>query len=237
MYIEPVTSVLVCGQSISVTCIRVPTLMLIMITHYVQICTEVNTIRDYRLDDTDAIMGDGPFTVEEIEAIAVEVRKLKLRKRGGNDSLTNEHIKYGGPVLCERLAKLFNAMYVAEYIQQGMIRGLIVTLYKSSRKYEDDRKNYRGISLLPVIAKLFDKVLLTRIKKWLIFEGIEFPSVNQNVYQPNLCSLFASFELQECVNYNNERGSRTYMCLLDSTSAFDTVWHAGLFVKLMIDLV
>ncbi len=91
--------------------------------HYVQICTEVNTIMDYRLDVTDAVMGDGPFSVEEI---AVEVRKLKLGKKGGNDSLTNEHIKYGGPVLCESLAKL---------------RGLIVTLYKGSRKYENDRKN------------------------------------------------------------------------------------------------
>ncbi len=32
------------------------------------------------------------------------------------------------------------------------------------------------------------------------------------------------------MNYNNELGSRTYVCLLDSSSAFDIVWHAGLLV-------
>ncbi len=47
-----------------------------------------------------------------------------------------------------------------------MKRGLIFTLYKGSQKYEDDRKNYRDISLLPVIGKVFEKIVLNRIKTW-----------------------------------------------------------------------
>ncbi len=111
--------------------------------HYVQVCTEVNTIMDSRLDDTDAVMGGCPCTVEEI---AVEFGKLKLGKKGGNDSLTKEHIRYGGPVLRKCLAKLFNVMHLVEHVPQGMKRGLTVTLYKGSRKYKDDRKKYCGTS-------------------------------------------------------------------------------------------
>ena len=41
-----------------------------------------------------------------------------------------------------------------------------------------------------------------------------------------------SFVLQETVNYNAERGSKTYCCMLDAAAAFDTVWHDGLFFKI-----
>ena len=54
----------------------------------------------------------------------------------------------------------------------------------------------------------------------------------QNAYQTGLCSIMTSFILQETVNYNLERGSKTYCCMLDASSAFDTVWHDGLFFKL-----
>ena len=41
-----------------------------------------------------------------------------------------------------------------------------------------------------------------------------------------------SFTLQETVNYFTERGTKVYCCLLDVSSAFDTVWIDGLFSKL-----
>jgi hypothetical protein len=113
-----------------------------------------------------------------------------------------------------------------------MKRGLIYTLYKGSRKYEDDRKNYRGISLMPVLAKIFEKLILNRIKAWVSQNNIAFPSSNQNAYQESLCSLLASFQYQECIYYNMERDSKVYVGLLDASSAFDCVWHAGLFYKL-----
>jgi hypothetical protein len=113
-----------------------------------------------------------------------------------------------------------------------MKKGLIYTLYKGSRKYDDDRKNYRDITLLPVIGKLFDKVVLSRLKSWIKRENVEFPSTNQQAYQESLCSILASFEVQETICYNLERQSKTYLALIDSSSAFDLVWHNGLFVKL-----
>ncbi len=129
--------------------------------HYRPVCTQVKKIAESSFDDPDVVMKGQLFTSDEIASV---VSKLKLGKKGGFDSLTNEHVKYGGPVLYRCLAKLFNAMYSNEYIPQGMKRGLIITLYKGSRK-SDDRKNYRGISLLPVLAKLFDNVLLNRINE------------------------------------------------------------------------
>ena len=45
--------------------------------------------------------------------------------------------------------------------------------------------------------------------------------------------MLASFQVQECINYNNERKSKSYVGLLDSSSVFDKVWDDGLFVKVL----
>jgi hypothetical protein len=178
--------------------------------------------------EIDCVIAD-KFSSGEVAKV---ISGLKNGKKGGFDELSNEHLKHGVSVLASHFAYLFNGMYEMGYVPVGMKRGLIYTLYKGSRKYSDDRKNYRGISLLPVVTKVFERVVLCRIKSWLSRNNIGFPSNNQNAYQESLCSLLTSFQLQECINYNTERKSKVFVCLLDSSSAFDTVWHTGLFHKL-----
>jgi hypothetical protein len=196
--------------------------------HAKQITCEFEHLKLSTESESDPI-SNANFQYEEI---VCEIRKLKYGKKGGWDTITNEHLKYGGLNLAYCISHLFNAMYSLGYVPSGMKKGLIYTLYKGSRKYEDDRKNYRGISLLPVIDKLFERVILSRFKNWIETNKIHFPSPNQHAYQESLCSVLASFEVQETINYNCERRSKTYVGLLDSSSAFDTVWHGGLFVKL-----
>ena len=41
-----------------------------------------------------------------------------------------------------------------------------------------------------------------------------------------------SFTLQETANHYIERGSKVFCAMLDASSAFDVVWHDGLFYKL-----
>jgi hypothetical protein len=87
----------------------------------------------FEVDDINGI----PFIYCKVRQ---EINKLKLGKAGGKDSLTNEHLKYGGSVLVACLTQLFNAMYNTESVPSAMKRGLIYTLYKGCKKYEDDRK-------------------------------------------------------------------------------------------------
>ena len=42
-----------------------------------------------------------------------------------------------------------------------MKRGNIITLHKGDER-KDDPNNYRGITLLPVILKLYERILLRR---------------------------------------------------------------------------
>ena len=85
---------------------------------------------------------------------------------------------------------------------------------------------------MPVIYKLFEKVTLRRMYHFLQKKGISFPHPSQCAYQKILSSLNASFGLQETINFNTNRGSKIFVCMMDNVKAFDVVWHSGLFLRL-----
>ncbi|KAK3088399.1 hypothetical protein FSP39_018702 [Pinctada imbricata] len=59
-----------------------------------------------------------------------------------------------------------------------------------------------------------------------------FPHCEQQGFQKGLGCLTASFNLQETVLHNLECRSNVYVGFIDTSKAFDTVWRAGLLVKL-----
>ena len=108
--------------------------------------------------------------------------------------------------------------------------GTIITLYKGNGKPRDDPNSYRGLTLLPIIFKVFEMIFAKRLEP--VLDCINFPNRQQSAYQKGLCSLLTSFNLQECIQYNLEREEDVYVAFLDSNKAFDTVWHDGLLYKL-----
>ena len=59
---------------------------------------------------------------------------------------------------------IFNNILSLEYFTDFWTRGNIVPIYKSGDKNIAD--NYRGITLLSCLGKLFTRILNTRITKW-----------------------------------------------------------------------
>ncbi len=172
---------------------------------------------------------DAPITLGEL---LCEIRTLKPGKAGGVDGLVNEHIKKGGAALHTQLHYLLLAMQRLEYTPPQLKTGLVVTLQKDRNRAASDPGNYRGITLLSVILKLYEKIILRRLQKWTDETEVAFPDELQNAYRSGVSCLNLSMCLQECINYSLERGSKIYCCLLDTSKAFDVVWHNGLFAKL-----
>ena len=183
-------------------------------------------INSRSFDDEDTHL-DGPVTVSEISELCL---KLKNGKAGGIDNITYEHLKYGGRTLHEHLSNLFNLVIKFEFIPREWKQGCIITLYKGGNKQRKDPNSYRGITLLPVVFKLFENVISHRISD--ILESDDFPCRQQMAYQKSLSSLHTSFNLQECIFYILEYGDNVIVIFLDSAKAFDTVWHNGLLFKL-----
>ena len=92
-------------------------------------------------------------------------------------------------------------------------QSITVTLHKGNGKTKSDPNNYRAISLLPVIFKIFEKVLLNRIEKITIINSI---NPLQHGFQMGKSCKMTSFILQEASNFCQERNGVLYACFLDT---------------------
>ena len=75
-------------------------------------------------------------------------------------NITSEHLRYGGPHLAVRLCLLFNSMMHHRFVPSEFCKGTILPLLKNKHGDATDINMYRGITLSPVISKLFEAVLL-----------------------------------------------------------------------------
>ncbi|KAK6186686.1 hypothetical protein SNE40_005971 [Patella caerulea] len=156
--------------------------------------------------------------------------KLKRNKAADIDGIVYEHLIHGGECLYHHLSNLFNAVLKLKQVPTKWKHSVIVPLFKGGNKPRSNPNSYRGISLTPTIGKLFEKLLETRLSS--LHPSSAFPNKQQVAYQKGLSSLHASFNLQETVHYYQARSNSVYVAFLDSTKAFDCVWHDGLLYKL-----
>lgn len=187
-------------------------------------------VREYKLkslyeDDDDVLIQ--PFTVDQVATVC---NNLPNGKSGGSDSIVYEHIKYGGESLLVVLCSIYNVICELEDVGNSIVTGIIQSLFKSNKKDRFDKNNYRGITLLNVFGKIFERLILCRLMPKFQLHGI--PNEMQFAYQKDKNCILANFVLQESIAHYVERDSKVYCCFLDSAKAFDTVWINGLFYKL-----
>ena len=97
-----------------------------------------------------------------IEDLSKAKDTLSSGKAPGNDSISPEVIKCGNPALLEPFHEQLCLCWEEGAVSQDMRDATIVTLYKN----KGDRShcnNYRGISLLSIVRKVFARILLTRL--------------------------------------------------------------------------
>lgn len=170
---------------------------------------------------------DTQFQVDEVANVC---RSLPNGKAGGLDGIQYEHLKYGGDSCWESLTRILNSIRELEILPESMTTGMIISLFKGKKKSKFDKDSYRGITLLNVIGKILERIILERNLVVLNEAGV--PNKVQFAYQESNSCIMASFALQEVINYYKEEGSNVFSCFLDSSKAFDTVWIDGLFFKL-----
>jgi exonuclease III len=164
------------------------------------------------------------FSVEQIDRC---IRSLKLGKASGPDDLSAEHLLHAHPSLVVHLRLLFCGLATHCYVPDDFGSGIIIPLLKDKLGKINDLGNYRGITLIPVISKLFELVLLEICKPYLCTDDLQF-GFKERVGCPD-----AIFLLSETIDYFSSRGSSIFMAALDFKKAFDRVHHFKLFSSLI----
>ena len=89
------------------------------------------------------------------------IKKLKNKKSPGPDGVANELLKSAASLVRKPLAHLMNACLQNETIPSDWRNALVILIFKKGDP--TDLKNYRPISLLSHMYKLFTKILTERI--------------------------------------------------------------------------
>ena len=105
--------------------------------------------------------------------------------------------------------------------------GLMVPLLKDKTGDVSSLNNYRGITLIPTISKVFELTLLEICKQYLITDDLQFG------FKKGLGCADAIFTLRATIEHFRERGSSVYVATLDISKAFDSVNHYKLYSTLI----
>ena len=146
---------------------------------------------------------------------------IEETKSGGLDGLKVEHFKYGGEHLKLWLKKVFNRILALEDIPQCMKDGLVIAVYKRQGENRLLLNSYRGITISPVLCKIFETILLQRLSP--ILHDAGSPHMLQTAYQKGVSCMDAIFATQEALLTHYRDGGKPYLCLFDLEKAYDSV--------------
>ncbi len=164
-----------------------------------------------------------PILQSEVEEA---LNSMKDHKAPGIDEITSDILKQGGEEILQQLTQLFNQISEAQKIPASWKEAKIILLFKKGDKA--DVKNYRPISLLSHLYKIFTKIIQNRIKDAL--------DSNQPREQAGFRAGFSTTDHLHAINQLIEKACeyQLQLCLgfVDYQKAFDSVEHADMFKAL-----
>ena len=165
-----------------------------------------------------------PYNIEELEAA---MKFLKPGKAAGLDDITTEIIQHFGTETKSWILTLFNNCVVSCMIPKLWRQARVVALLKPG-KDPNNRKSYRPISLLCILYKLYERMLLARITN----KVEENLSPDQAGFRPGRSCCDQLLNLTQFIEDGFERKQVTGTVFVDLTAAYDTVNHRNLLLKI-----
>ena len=188
------------------------------------------------IDSYDGIYGidtDGPLNdilnapINKDEVIH-SLKNVKCNKAAGSDGMPAELYKYSGGQIYDTLVALFNKIFDNGRYPLQWCEGIINPLYKKLSRGDPD--NYRKITVIPALGKIFEAVLNNRAK--FASESLELEDPLQNGFKGGARATDNAFILNSLIDITAARKRPLYVCYVDFKSAFDCVHRKALLYKL-----
>ena len=161
--------------------------------------------------------------------ISKAIAQLKNGKCGGPDKLINEFFSSGANVLTPYICKIFNVLFEIGHFPRSWSLGEIIPLHKKGKL--DNVDNYRGITLLSTLGKLFSRVLNNRLSEWAEHYNVYIEA--QTGFRPGMSTTDNIFILHSIITHLLNHGKKLYAAFVDFSKAFDYVVRDVLWYKLI----
>ena len=156
-------------------------------------------------------------------------RCIKLSRQRKNvppgiECITTEHFIYGNSEsLRTHLKCLYDGMFQEIVVPSFVKTGIIIPILKNATFDPNIPNNYRSITLSSTHGKLIEFLILPQdtahSKQFRYREGRGI-------------SMVCTF-INDLLQYYSVKGSNVFFCSLDAEKCFDSIWHEGVFYKLL----
>jgi hypothetical protein len=214
-----------------------------LIDNPVDICNEFNNYFinetnncnfDDKTDFTEA-MRNVPICCNSIYLTPVNendiyklIKNLKNTYSSGYDDIRTDVIKKTADYIVAPLTHIINLSLVQGHYPSALKRSVVRPLHKKGAR--DEKGNYRPITLIPILSKIFEKVMYDKLYAFASFQRIL--TNKQFGFRKNSSTTHACFDLIKHVTQNLDTGMTTLTIYFDMSKAFDHVSHKLLISKL-----
>ena len=166
---------------------------------------------------------DAPITTEEV---AKGIKNLKTGKAAGPDGIGSEILKSSLPVIINFLTQLCNHIFQFGMFPVEWTKSILVPIFKKGNPNNTD--NYRGVSLSPVVSKVYTDILHDRVSDWA--ETNDIIVEEQAGFRKSYSTIDHIFTIYSMVQRQFDKGQKLYVAFVDFRKAFDFVnrdalWH------------
>lgn len=166
-------------------------------------------------------------TPKEITKMIKE--NINPKKAPGFDLITGEILKHLPKKAIVKLTHIINAAFRLKHVPSLWKIAEVIMIPKPG-KPPNAVSSYRPISLLPVISKLFEKILLKRLSP--ILEERKLIPSHQFGFRESHSTIDQIHRITDVIEKSLEGKKVCSSVFLDVAQAFDKVWHEGLKYKL-----
>jgi hypothetical protein len=174
---------------------------------------------------TDTSLDSLQLTEDEVLAL---LNTINTSKATGPDNISPKMLKEAAPAIVKPLTRLFNKSLSICIFPEIWKRANVLPLYKKGNRSIPN--NYRPISLLSVVGKIFEKAIFkhtfNHIRDNHLFTRFQSGFMPGDSNTNQLVHLYHVF----CKAIDQKKKIRIVFC--DISKAFDRVWHEGLLYKL-----
>ena len=167
------------------------------------------------------------FTINEIKTL---IRKLKNGKSCGLDRIRNEFLKNCPDEILNVIVRYFNIVLESGIVPEDWCVGVIIPLYKNKGNIKDP-DNYRGITLLSCVGKLFTALLNQRLTDYM--DAVGGIGDEQAGFRHGYSTMDHIFTLYSILQVYMNKGKRVYCAFIDYKKAFDFVDRVSLWKKML----
>ena len=173
---------------------------------------------------------DSPLiTPPTVDEVADHLRNCRTNSAPGQDGIGYNLLKKVPPSYLAYITKFFAACIRIGYFPKAWKHAKTIMVPKPGKDLSI-AKNYRPISLLSCLGKLFERLLAGRLSKYLETKGLF--NKNQSGYRKGKMSSDHLLRLVEESHKGFRNNEVTASLFLDAEAAFDKCWHDGVRYKL-----